>query len=74
MYCRAAAAVFMAEAKSRCPALIVVPYEFEKYEEVSEQVSVWADASQMFRVHVPGTRNADDCSGSVWDVDGESLR
>jgi hypothetical protein len=33
------AGMFMAEAKSRCPALIVVPYEFEKYEEVSEQVS-----------------------------------
>jgi DNA repair protein REV1 len=32
------AGMFMSEAKARCPGLLVVPYEFEKYEEVSEQV------------------------------------
>jgi hypothetical protein len=37
--------MFMAEAKGCCPALIVVPYEFEKYEEVSEQVSHLPTAS-----------------------------
>lgn len=32
------ASMFIAEAKKRCPQLIVMPYQFEKYEEVSEQV------------------------------------
>lgn len=32
------ASMFVAEAIRRCPDLIVVPYEFEKYETVSEQV------------------------------------
>ncbi|KAL0055598.1 hypothetical protein WJX82_002289 [Trebouxia sp. C0006] len=30
--------MFIAEAKKRCPHLIVMPYQFDKYEEVSEQV------------------------------------
>ncbi|GIL73675.1 hypothetical protein Vretimale_5440, partial [Volvox reticuliferus] len=30
--------MFIAEAKRRCPDLIVVPYEFEKYQTISEQV------------------------------------
>jgi nucleotidyltransferase/DNA polymerase involved in DNA repair len=30
--------MFMSDAKSLCPGLLVVPYEFDKYEEVSEQV------------------------------------
>ena len=34
------ASMFIAEAKKRCPHLIVMPYQFEKYEEVSEQVSL----------------------------------
>jgi len=33
------ASMFIAEAKKRCPHLIVMPYQFDKYEEVSEQVS-----------------------------------
>jgi DNA repair protein REV1 len=41
------AGMFMAEAKSRCRGLIVVPYEFEKYEEISEQVGGWANMSMM---------------------------
>lgn len=32
------ASMFIAEAKKRCPHLIVMPYQFDKYEEVSEQV------------------------------------
>ncbi|KAK9810528.1 hypothetical protein WJX72_012236 [[Myrmecia] bisecta] len=32
------AGMFIAEAKRRCPALIVMPYEFDKYEAVSEAV------------------------------------
>ena len=32
------ASMFIARAKELCPGLIVVPYEFEKYEKVSEQV------------------------------------
>ncbi len=32
------AGMFMAEAKRLCPDLLVVPYEFERYTEVSEQV------------------------------------
>jgi hypothetical protein len=32
------AGMFMAEAKSRCAELLVVPYEFDKYEDISEQV------------------------------------
>lgn len=32
------ASMFMAHAKELCPDLIVVPYHFDKYEEVSEQV------------------------------------
>lgn len=32
------ASMFMSEAKSLCPELIVVPYEFEKYERVSEKM------------------------------------
>lgn len=34
------ASMFIAEAKKRCPHLIVMPYQFDKYEEVSEQVSL----------------------------------
>lgn len=30
--------MFIAEAKRRCPDLIVVPYEFDKYQTISEQV------------------------------------
>ncbi|EFJ42568.1 hypothetical protein VOLCADRAFT_97374 [Volvox carteri f. nagariensis] len=30
--------MFIAEARRRCPDLVVVPYEFEKYQEISEQV------------------------------------
>lgn len=33
-----AAGMFMAHAKSLCPDLVVVPYEFERYQAVSEQV------------------------------------
>lgn len=29
---------FIAQAKRRCPDLVVVPYEFEKYQEISEKV------------------------------------
>ncbi|KAF8057676.1 REV1 [Scenedesmus sp. PABB004] len=36
--CGIRAGMFMAAAKAACPGLLVVPYEFEKYEEVSEQV------------------------------------
>lgn len=32
------ASMFIAEGKKRCPHLIVMPYQFEKYEDVSEQV------------------------------------
>lgn len=32
------AGMFMSDAKARCPGLLVVPYEFDKYEEISEQV------------------------------------
>lgn len=32
------ASMFIAEAKKRCPHLIVMPYQFEKYEDISEQV------------------------------------
>ena len=32
------ASMYMAKAKELCPELIVVPYEFDKYEKVSEQV------------------------------------
>jgi nucleotidyltransferase/DNA polymerase involved in DNA repair len=32
------AGMMIADAKARCPALLVVPYEFEKYEEASLQV------------------------------------
>ncbi len=32
------ASMFIAEAKKPCPHLIVMPYQFDKYEEVSEQV------------------------------------
>jgi DNA repair protein REV1 len=32
------AGMFMSDAKRRCPGLLVAPYEFEKYEEISEQV------------------------------------
>ena len=35
------ASMFIAEAKKRCPHLIVMPYQFDKYEEVSEQVTVF---------------------------------
>ena len=34
------ASMFIAEAKKRCPHLIVMPYQFDKYEEVSEQVRI----------------------------------
>lgn len=30
--------MFISRAKELCPHLIVVPYEFDKYEEASEQV------------------------------------
>ena len=33
------AGMFMAEAKRCCPDLIVMPYQFDRYEEISEQVS-----------------------------------
>lgn len=36
--CGVSASMFMSRAKELCPGLIVVPYEFEKYEKVSEQV------------------------------------
>lgn len=32
------ASMFIAEAKKRCPHLVVMPYQFEKYEDISEQV------------------------------------
>lgn len=32
------AGMFISEAKKRCPSLIVVPYEFDKYESISEKV------------------------------------
>lgn len=32
------AGMFIAEAKKRCPGLVVVPYEFDKYQHISEQV------------------------------------
>jgi hypothetical protein len=32
------AGMMISDAKSRCPLLLVVPYEFEKYEEASLQV------------------------------------
>ena len=32
--------MFIAKAKELCPQLIVVPYEFDKYEEASEQVGI----------------------------------
>jgi nucleotidyltransferase/DNA polymerase involved in DNA repair len=39
------AGMFMGEAKSRCPHLLVVPYEFDKYQTISEQVcSGWRGA------------------------------
>lgn len=41
------ASMFIAEAKKRCPHLIVMPYQFDKYEEVSEQVSPVLDFSKM---------------------------
>ena len=34
------ASMFIAEAKKRCPHLIVMPYQFDKYEDVSEQVGL----------------------------------
>lgn len=34
------AGMMIADAKSRCPSLLVVPYEFEKYEEASLQVTM----------------------------------
>ena len=34
------ASMFIARAKKRCPHLIVMPYQFDKYEEVSEQVQL----------------------------------
>ncbi len=33
------AGMFMAQAKAQCPHLIVVPYEFDRYEDASEQVT-----------------------------------
>lgn len=33
-----AAGMFIAAAKALCPTLVVVPYEFERYQAVSEQV------------------------------------
>uniref|UniRef100_A0A383W0I0 DNA polymerase kappa n=1 Tax=Tetradesmus obliquus TaxID=3088 RepID=A0A383W0I0_TETOB len=36
--CGIRAGMFMSDAKARCPGLLVVPYEFDKYEEISEQV------------------------------------
>jgi nucleotidyltransferase/DNA polymerase involved in DNA repair len=30
--------MFIAEAKKRCPQLVIVPYEFDKYQIISEQV------------------------------------
>lgn len=32
------AGMFISEAKRRCPNLVVMPYLFEKFEEISEQV------------------------------------
>ena len=32
------AGMFIAEAKRRCPALVVMPYLFERFEQISEQV------------------------------------
>ena len=32
------AGMFIAEAKRRCPSLVVMPYTFDKFEEISEQV------------------------------------
>ena len=32
------AGMFIAEAKKRCPHLVIVPYEFDKYQTISEQV------------------------------------
>ncbi len=34
------AGMFMGDAKRRCPHLIVVPYEFERYDEITEKVCV----------------------------------
>lgn len=47
--------MFMAEAKRLCPELLVVPYEFEKYADISEQVGAryglwWAVASSQMWV------------------------
>lgn len=39
------AGMFMASAKERCPELIVVPYDFDRYQQVSEQVHSWGCAS-----------------------------
>jgi hypothetical protein len=35
------AGMFMSEAKRRCPALVVVPYEFDRYEEIAMEVREW---------------------------------
>jgi DNA repair protein REV1 len=35
------AGMFMAEAKRRCPELIVLPYDFEAYERITEQARVY---------------------------------
>ena len=36
--CGVRAGMFMESAKALCPGLVVMPYEFEKYEAISEQV------------------------------------